>query len=63
MNIKKKKKIYKLNLNKFTINVLAPIILLIIIIIISHALPKAIMHEINRQEELYKIELIKDKEV
>ena len=50
------KKRYKLNLNKFTVNVVLPIILIAMIVATVIKLPDAIDAEFRRQDELYRIE-------
>lgn len=50
------KKTYKLNLNKFTVNVVLPIILIAMIVATVIKIPDAIDAEFRRQDELYKIE-------
>ena len=50
------KKRYKLNLNKFTVNVVLPIMLIAMIVATVIKLPDAIDAEFRRQDELYRIE-------
>ena len=50
------KKRYKLNLNKFTVNVVLPIILIAMIVATVIKIPDAIDAEFRRQDELYRIE-------
>ncbi len=50
------KKTYKLNLNKFTVNVVLPIMLIAMIVATVIKLPDAIDAEFRRQDELYRIE-------
>ena len=51
------KKTYKLNLNKFTVNVVLPIILIAMIVATVIKIPDAIDAEFRRQDELYRIEI------
>lgn len=50
------KKRYKLNLNKFTTNIVLPIMLIAMIVATVIKIPDAIDAEFRRQDELYRIE-------
>lgn len=54
--MKRRSKGKKLNLNKFTINIVFPIMLIAMIVVTVIKLPDAIDAEIRRQDELYRIE-------